>query len=332
MPYEGKLLARARAELDARRDANQAEHRRRLGAVYARAPGIQRMDAQLRRQMTELVRLTISKPADMKARIAALEKENLELQMRRAEALVENGWSAEYLDEIYSCPKCRDSGVYDGAPCDCLDRLYNRELTKELGTLLRSGDESFARFDPTLYSDLPDPESGVVPREVMSLAFESCRKFADKFPRVSSNLLLQGGTGLGKTFLSACVARAVADKGCSVCYDSSSAALEAFERQKFSRDAEEAEAAATRVRRMLSCDLMILDDLGTEMVTPMTLSALYTLINTRLVNKKKMIISTNLSDNELLRRYTPQICSRISGEFLCLPFIGRDIRLMKKGV
>ena len=89
MPYDGKLLARARAELDARRDANQAEHRRRLGAVYARAPGIQRMDAQLRRQMTELVRLTISKPADMKARIAALEKENLELQMRRAEAL---GW------------------------------------------------------------------------------------------------------------------------------------------------------------------------------------------------------------------------------------------------
>ncbi len=330
MAYDGKLLARARAQLDLIRSDNQAEHQRRLSLVYARVPEIQRMDETMRRQMTELVRLTISHPADLKERLAALEKDNLDIQVRRAELLVENGWSVEYLDDIYSCPKCRDSGVYEGGVCSCLEKLYNKELTKELGTLLQHGDESFARFDLNYYDAAP--VNGVSPRETMTMVLGACRKFADNFPAVSANLLFQGGTGLGKTYLSACIARVVAAKGYSVCYDSAAAALEAFEVQKFSRDPEASEAANARVRRMLDCDLMILDDLGTEMVSSISTSALYTLLNTRLVNGNKIIISTNCSDEELQKKYTPQIYSRIKGEFLRLPFVGRDIRLIRKGV
>ena len=330
MAYDGKLLARARAQLDLIRSDNQAEHQRRLSLVYARVPEIQRMDETMRRQMTELVRLTISHPADLKERLAALEKDNLDIQVRRAELLVENGWSVEYLDDIYSCPKCRDSGVYEGGVCSCLEKLYNKELTKELGTLLQHGDESFARFDLNYYDAAP--VNGVSPRETMTMVLGACRKYADNFPVVSANLLFQGGTGLGKTYLSACIARVVAAKGYSVCYDSAAAALEAFEVQKFSRDPEASEAANARVRRMLDCDLMILDDLGTEMVSSISTSALYTLLNTRLVNGNKIIISTNCSDEELQKKYTPQIYSRIKGEFLRLPFVGRDIRLIRKGV
>ena len=330
MAFDGKLLARARTQLDLIRSDNQAEHQRRLSLVYARVPEIQRMDETMRRQMTELVRLTISHPVDLKERLAALEKDNLDIQMRRAELLVENGWPVEYLDDIYSCPKCRDSGVYEGGVCSCLEKLYNKELTKELGTLLQHGDESFERFDLNYYDAAP--VGGVSPRETMTMVLGACRKFADNFPAVSANLLFQGGTGLGKTYLSACIARVVANKGYSVCYDSAAAALEAFEVQKFSRDAEAGEAANARVRRMLDCDLMILDDLGTEMISSISTSALYTLLNTRLVNGKKMIISTNCSDEELLKKYTPQIYSRIKGEFLRLPFVGRDIRLIRKGV
>ena len=330
MAYDGKLLARARAQLDLIRSDNQAEHQRRLSLVYARVPEIQRMDDTMRRQMTELVRLTISHPADLKERLAALEKDNLDIQVRRAELLVENGWSVEYLDDIYSCPKCRDSGVYEGRVCSCLEKLYNKELTKELGTLLQHGDESFERFDLNYYDAAP--VGGVSPRETMTMVLGACRKFADNFPAVSANLLFQGGTGLGKTYLSACIARVVAAKGYSVCYDSAAAALEAFEVQKFSRDPEASEAANARVRRMLDCDLMILDDLGTEMVSSISTSALYTLLNTRLVNGNKIIISTNCSDEELQKKYTPQIYSRIKGEFLRLPFVGRDIRLIRKGV
>ena len=330
MAYDGKLLARARTQLDLIRSDNQAEHQRRLSLVYARVPEIQRMDETMRRQMTELVRLTISHPADLKERLAALEKDNLDIQMRRAELLVENGWPVEYLDDIYSCPKCRDSGVYEGGVCSCLEKLYNKELTKELGTLLQHGDESFERFDLNYYDAAP--VGGVSPRETMTMVLGACRKFADNFPAVSANLLFQGGTGLGKTYLSACIARVVAAKGYSVCYDSAAAALEAFEVQKFSRDPEAGEAANARVRRMLDCDLMILDDLGTEMISSISTSALYTLLNTRLVNGNKIIISTNCSDEELQKKYTPQIYSRIKGEFLRLPFVGRDIRLIRKGV
>ena len=332
MAYDGKLLAKARNQLDNIRAANQAEQQRRKGLVYARLPEVERIDNTLRSQMTELVRLTISRRHDLAERIGELKERNLDLQMRRAELLTEAGFGAEYLDDIHSCPLCKDTGLYEGGVCRCLDRLYNQELTKELGTLMRRGDESFEKFDLSLYPAELDPVKHVVPRETMELVYTACKRFAENFSPASPNLLLQGGTGLGKTYLSACIARVVADKGRSVCYESASAALDCYERAKFSRDTEEGEAAALRTKRMQECDLMILDDLGTEMSTPMAQSALYTLINTRLVNGKKTIISTNLNDEELQRRYTAQIYSRIAGEFTALPFVGKDIRRMRKGV
>lgn len=330
MPYDGKLLAEARTQLDTLREENKAEQQRRTETVYSRVPEIQRIDMRMRSQMAELVRLTISRRSDLSERLEELKNENLDLQMRKAELLCENGYPIDYLDELCSCKKCRDTGVYEGGVCECLDRLYNARLTRELGTLMRRGDESFESFDLSLYDNRP--MGNAVPREVMTRVLEACRTYAANFPNVSSNLLFQGAPGLGKTYLSACIARSVAAKGFSVCYDSATAALDAFERQKFSRDAAEVEAASARVRRMLDCDLMILDDLGTEMITPMSQSSLYTLINTRLVNGKRMIISTNLKDSELQASYTPQLCSRLIGEFLHVPFVGRDIRLIKKGL
>lgn len=329
MAYDGKLLARARTKLDSIRAENREEQARRQWQVYTRVPQIEQIDLRLRGHMAEIVRLTISRSADMKERIDALREENLDLQMLRAELLTEYGFGVEYLDEIVSCPKCRDSGVYQGGVCSCLDRLYNMELTKELGTLMRRGDESFEKFDLSLYPCDYDAESNSIPRETMGKVLAVCRSYAENFSQRSGDLLFQGGTGLGKTFLSACIARVVAKKGFSVCYETASAALEYYEKAKFSRDPAEAEEAALRVKRMESCDLMILDDLGTEMVTPMSQSALYTLVNSRLVNDRRMIISTNCSDDELSRKYTPQISSRILGNYKKLPFVGRDIRRLK---
>lgn len=331
MKYDGKLLARARGELEKIRAANQDEMQRRYAQVCDRVPEIRTIDAQLRAQMTRLVRLTISRRPDLKERIDELRDENLDLQMRRAELLTEAGFGTEYLDEIVSCPLCRDTGLYQGGVCSCLERLYNAELTKELGTLMRRGDERFERFDLSLYPAERDAHLGVIPREVMRKVSEACRRYADNFSDASPNLMFQGGTGLGKTYLSACIARVVAGRGFSVCYDTAASALENYEKAKFLRDTEEGEAAGVRVKRMESCDLMILDDLGTEMNTPMNASALYALVNNRLVNGKKTIISTNLSNEELNRRYMPQIVSRILGEFQCLPFIGTDIRRLRNG-
>ncbi|MDO4983667.1 MAG: ATP-binding protein [Eubacteriales bacterium] len=330
MAYDGRILAKARIELENIRNANREEMTRRTERVYYRVPRIAQIDRRMREQMTQIVKMTIARRPDIKAQIAVLEKENLNLQAEKAELLVENGFPTDYLEEIVCCEKCRDTGIFEDGVCECLDRIYNKELTKELGTLMRRGDESFERFDLSLYPDTFDPTGNIVPREVMSKVLDRCRRYAENFPNVSSDLLMQGDTGLGKTYLSACIARVVADKGFSVCYDSAFTALEYFEKQKFSRDIDEAAAADNRVKRMLDCDLMILDDLGTEMATPMAVSALYNLINTRLVNGRRMIISTNLRDDELAKRYTPQIASRILGEFVHLPFAGNDIRMIRR--
>ena len=330
MPYDGLLLARARTQLERIRSANQEEEQRRREEIYRRIPEIQQIDVRLRRQMRELIRVTLSKAPDMAQQLARLRQDNLALQERRVDLLAENGYAPDYLDSIYSCPLCQDTGLKDGHPCQCVDRLYNRELTKELGGLLHEGSERFEQFDLTLYSDQPDPVHGIVPREAMRLTLQSCRRFAEAFPQGESNLLFQGGTGLGKTYMSGCIARTVAAKGCSVCYDSAISALEAFERQRFAREPEEAEGAGTRVRRMLSCDLMILDDLGTEILTSVTSSALYNLLDERLRQGKRTVISTNLSDAELRARYSPQIVSRLEGDFIHVPFYGSDIRLRKK--
>ena len=330
MNHDGRLLAAAREALENERRGNQAEQQRRTDRIYRLIPEIETIDRRMRGQMSDLVRLTLSKPADLTERLQALREENLDLQMRKAELLTGQGYPIDYLDEIVSCRLCHDTGLVDGRLCSCMEKRYNRALTDELSGLLHSGDENFERFDLSLYSDVPEEASGISPRAAMTLVFNRCRDFADSFPEDSDNLLLRGGSGLGKTFLSACIARKVAEKGYSVCYDTAVSALEAFEKQKFSRIPEEAEAAALRVERMLSCDLMILDDLGTEMATPAAISALYTLINTRLSRSLPTVISTNCSDEDLQRRYTPQITSRLFGEFLELPFYGTDIRLLKR--
>lgn len=323
MQYNGRLLASARERLGAIREENSRERERRTQRAYSRVPGLRETDAQLREQMLTLARLTLSKEPDAPEKLRRLERDNLALQESRSELLAGYGYPADYTDEIYSCPVCHDTGMDGVNICSCLLRLYNEEVTRELSPLLRNGDESFEKFSLLWYSEGED-------RERMSLVLNLCREYAKNFPTAPANLVFQGGTGLGKTYLSACVARAVAEKGFSVAYETTSAALAQFETQKFSRGDDEGEKAGARVRQYLGCDLMILDDLGTEMTTAFSISALYQLINTRLIDRKATIISTNLSSPELERRYGEQICSRLFGEFEFLPFRGRDIRLQRR--
>ena len=326
MARNGIYLARAREQIAQQRAENEREHRRRVDDAYRRVPGLRALDQTLQQQMITLVGLTMRHGSDHTDELRALERENLDLQAQRAELLTEHGLPIDYTDEIFTCPDCRDTGYLRGQPCRCLMKLYNAEVTADLSSLLQSEGESFERFDLTLYDDAP----GDSPRKQMAQTFAFCRAFAQDFEPGSPNLLLQGGTGLGKTFLSACIARVVSARGYSVAYESAGAALGAFETAKFQRLSPEGEQAAARVEQYLGCDLMILDDLGTEMITAYSTSALYTLINTRLTRKKATIISTNCSNEELQKKYTPQILSRIEGEYQTLPFVGRDIRQIKK--
>ncbi len=321
---DGKLLAQAREQLAQLKQANTEEAQRRRSEVYRRAPQVRTMDARLKQIMVEVFGAAMGHGGDLKA----LEQESLDIQMHRAELLVSLGYDAQYLDEIVHCKKCRDSGYVMGHMCSCLKELYEREVAKSLSSLLLAGNERFENFDLTLYDDVCSPRTGVSPRQCMSVIFAFCKTYAEHFTPGSINLLLRGGPGLGKTFLSACIARVVAEKGLSVVYESAGDAFEAFEEKKFSRY--EDCSGSEKVQRMLSCDLLILDDLGTEMPGSFGPAALYALLNKRIASKGSMIISTNLTPEELRRRYTPQIASRIEGEFEPLEFCGRDIRAVKK--
>lgn len=296
MARNGIYLARAREQIAQQRAENEREHRRRVDDAYRRVPGLRALDQTLQQQMIALVGLTMRHGSDPTEELRALERANLDTQAQRAELLTAYHLPVDYTDDIYTCPRCHDTGYVQGQPCECLLRRYNAELTRDLSRLLQHGDESFEHFDLTLYDENARP----------------------KMERV------------GKTYLSACIARVVAGAGYAVAYETAASAFDAFECAKFQRGSADGEAAAQRVEQYLGCDLMILDDLGTEMITAYSTSALYTLINTRLTRAKATIISTNCSNEELQKKYTPQILSRIEGEYQTLPFVGRDIRQIKK--
>jgi len=328
MALDGKLLAQARKKLEEIRHHNENTQAQRQREIYARLPAVRNIDLRLQNQMRELASIAMRRDPAAKQALKALEEENLELQARRAELLAAAGYPIDYTDDLYDCPDCQDKGYrMDGRMCTCLKRLYNAEVTRDLSGLLK-GDESFARFRLDYYSDAPDT-NGNIPRKIMEFILKVCKDYAQNFGPASMNLVFSGAPGLGKTFLSACIARTVSQNGFSVAYESASAALNAFEKEKFSRDADEAAAAGAKVRRYLDCDLLILDDLGTEMNTGFTQSALYTIINQRLINNKQTIISTNLDKNALSAQYSAQITSRLLGEYQWMNFIGSDIRRMR---
>jgi len=215
--------------------------------------------------------------------------------------------------------------------CDCLKILCTQEQIRELSKLLPLGEQSFDTFRLDWYSDAVWPGEGRSPRENMEFIYEVCLHYAQKFGSFYfDNLLFTGAPGLGKTFLSSCIARAVSENGFSVVYDTAVSVFASFEEQKFSRDAEDGRMARDETRRYLNCDLLILDDLGSELTTPFVQSALYTLINTRLQAGRRTVISTNLTMEELRRRYSVQVGSRLDGEYHVLRFFGEDIRLLRK--
>lgn len=326
MAYDGTIMQRALARFDQakQRRADELEQRRRL--AFARQPRLAEIDRELRGTMGRIVTSALQKGTDPLPAIRVLRDENLELQRERAELLTAMGEPIDYLDDAPACPLCGDTGYRKGQVCDCLKKYYAREQLRELSRLLPLGEASFDSFRFDYYDDAVWPDYGTSPRANMERNFDVCRDYAYQFSRGSGSLLLSGGTGLGKTFLSACIARVVSDGGYSVVYDTAGRIFSQFEEAKFRGDAE-GDADAKRCQR---CDLLIVDDLGTEMTTSFVQSALYQLVNGRLMEGKATIISTNLAPEELGARYGGAVLSRLEGEYEILPFFGEDIRRLKR--
>ena len=332
MGYEAAVLRRAAKRLEERRRQRQERQERRQREIYAQLPRVAEIDRELRGTICQIIAASLRDGRDPAPSIKVIRDRNLDLQAEKARLLAEHGFPPDALDDRPDCPRCGDTGWVGAAMCSCLKELCAQEQIRELSKLLDLGEQSFDTFSLDLYSPLPWPGEELSPRENMEFILEVCSNYARKFGRFYfRNLFLTGAPGLGKTFLSACIARTVSEQGFSVVYDTAVNVFARFEEQKFARDREEAGEARDDTRRYLGCDLLILDDLGSEMTTPFVQSALYTLINSRLASDRRTVISSNLSMDQVRQRYTPQIASRLEGEYRVLPFYGEDIRLLRKG-
>lgn len=329
MPYEQNIMRSANARLIQRKEMRERRRYDLERQLYQREPRLRQLDQAIRGTMVELTELVASGRAVAAdgPEISAIREKNLALQRERAELLGKLGYTETALDDVPACPLCGDTGWTGTEMCSCLKELCTQEQLKALTALLNLTDEqSFDRLRLDVYSDQPW-EGGRSPRENMRRVAAVCEGYARQFPDYPlRNLLLSGGTGLGKTFLSGCIAREVSNRGYSVVYDTAINVFAAFETRKFSRDMEEERRAKGNTRRYIGCDLMILDDLGSEMTTPLVQSALYEVVNSRLQAGRRTIISTNLSMEEISERYSPQIVSRVCGLYQELTFYGHDLR------
>ena len=325
MAYDGRLLRLAQERYEADRSAREADLAEQREQLYARRPRLREIQDQLRRTASRVMAAALRRGEDPLPEIQRLREENLSLQAERQMLLAELGLPDNALEDTPLCPFCNDTGYRGGEMCRCLKTYYVEEQRKELSKLLDLGSQSFDTFDTDWYSDQRAPGKTKSAWEHMEWVYDTCVEYAHNFGKKPANLLLFGRPGLGKTHLSAAIAREVSGKGFSVVYDTAGHIFERFEAQKFGRDEAERD-----VERVLNCDLLILDDLGTEMVTTFVQSALYQIINGRLLEKKSTIVSTNLMPEAIAQRYSGQIASRIEGEYQLLPFVGEDIRVLKK--
>ncbi len=315
MSLDQKLYESALRELSERRRAAEEEARAAEEEACRAHPELAALDTQMRATGDKLAALLRTK-GDLQERLSQIREENLALQRTRARLLREAGYERDPAQPRYTCALCRDTGYISDEKagrevmCDCLKREISRASVRATGIGSLIERETFDNFRTDVYPDRA--------RARRNLAV--CRAFAAD-PR--GNLLLVGGTGLGKTHLSSAIAGVAAALPRSVIYETMGAFLSRFERERFGRGAPEGESA---LERYTACDLLILDDLGTEMVNSFTTSVLYEVLSERINRALPMVISTNLSPAGLQSAYPDSIVSRLLGEFTVLQLIGEDMR------
>ncbi len=240
-----------------------------------------------------------------------------------AAAVREAGFSADDFKPAYRCPLCEDTGMRGGVPCRCVADAARRLRRDEINAASPLGLCQFASFEVERYSDAVEPELGISPREYMGKLLNYCRGYAAKFSQNSPNLLFMGHTGLGKTHLALAIADAVLEGGHDVLYTSAAALAAQLGREHFNYTTNDEWLAACQ-----EADLLILDDLGTEYITPLTISVLYELINTRMLTHRPTIYTTNITDQSVfVARYTEKVASRMLGGCKMFKFFGTDQRL-----
>ncbi len=308
---------------EAKRDHAAYEREKRKAKIRRELPDYQAVEDRTNALNLELARMALQS-GNIK-RAEAIRKELTQLQQRKAILLTENNYPLDYLELQYECDLCKDTGYVNGKHCTCLKQaLINQSYAmSNLAHVLEK--ENFSTFNLDIFSDQPFEGYSETPRENMFNNLGMAESFVVNFDIMpDENLLLYGGTGQGKTFLCNCIAKALMDKSKVVLYQTAFSMLDTIRNIKFSRGDKGEEQHNYRL--LFESDLLIIDDLGTEVASAFSNAEIFNIINTRIMTGKKTILSTNLSPMQLEGAYSDRIASRILNNFTPLVFFGPDVR------
>lgn len=322
MGNKNELAAQAKRELAKRREAALLGAEARKAALYEKLPQLIELDNQIINAGIEAAKLAASGAAA--GAVSEAMARTGEAEAQRYRLMEEKGFDRDYLKPRFFCTICQDTGRADGLTCSCYEELIKklrREAINQEFPLALSGFDSFSL---SRYSALPDAELGTSPQELMGEVLAYCKSYAEAFDTRCKSLFLMGDAGLGKTHLALAIAGSALDKGFDVVYVSAQDAFSRIEKEHFS-------GGSMLLSAMLEADLLIVDDLGTEFITPFVLSTLYQLVNTRMGRHLPTVYTTNIVTQQLLiTRYTEKVASRLLGSCEILQFFGKDIRLAEK--
>lgn len=319
MPYPKEIYIKAEHILEKRRDNAVMEAEMRAEEIKSKLPEVNEIQGKLSAIGLEISQLFFYK-GNTQEKVDELRAKSRALTEERAKILVKNGYKENSMSPEYICPVCEEKGFVGGRMCNCHRQLLKDLMKDEIRKFAPLDDCSFDNFDLSKYSDTPD-ENGIIPRERAEKIVDAAHRYAQNFSLSSKNLLFLGGPGLGKTHLSLAIVNVVINRGFSVCYGTSQNICEDLQSEQFGRDGGE-----YKKRRVLDCDLLVIDDLGTEIDNQYSVATLYNIINSRILAKKPTVISTNYDFRVLENKYDKRITSRITGEYVKMQLFGKDIR------
>lgn len=315
---------------DKRQQANRHNRERRIEEVYSAVPRIREIDASISSVAVSRAKELLFGGCET-ARSLQLSESMQQLIQEKNDLLEANGFSPDYMEPVYDCNACKDTGYIGDEKCRCfkqavIDMLYTQSNLKQI--LCR---ENFDTFSFSYYNDdIPNPVNNLTPYQNIRKVYSLCREFIDNFDTSFQNILFYGDTGTGKTFLSNCIANELLQRSKSVIYLTAISLFDLFSKQAFSNDADDIITSKDLEQYLFDCDLLIIDDLGTESPNSFTNSKLFYCLNERFLREKSTIISTNLSLEMINSLYSERIYSRLVSNYTLLKLFGDDIRIKKK--
>ena len=306
---------------------NKREQDERIQEIFTRIPQVEALTDEITAMMAQAGRkMVMGDPNGA----AALKREAAVLKEQKIMYLERHGYPADYMEMKYRCPDCRDTGYKNDKKCHCFKRIEIEILYDQSNIRDVLARENFDTLSLEYYDkERVDEKTGMTVLEYMTMVIGECREFVERFREEKGSILFTGSTGCGKTFLSNCIARELIQRGFSVVYLTATDMFDVLSESRFgNRDEEEAKDRAAYI---LDCDLLIIDDLGTEMINTFTASQLFYCVNERLNRKKGTIISTNLALNRLQDEFTERVTSRIMSQYKIFPLLGEDLRFVRRG-